>query len=192
MELWIASLVVLWVVVLVVSFLLAGALRQIGIISLRLGTDPGALITQDGIDRGAVAPDIHALDLASGVTVKLSSLPLRARVIVFLSSTCSTCRELLPHLQEVADTRPGFDFVVVCQGPTGACESMFRGVESRSLRYWVDESGFAAQSYQVSVTPFAYVIDYTGRVLIRGIVNTWPQLDGLLDQEGTLEPSTAA
>src|SRR6266487_2095326 len=41
---WLASYVVLWVVVLLLAFLLAGALRQLGLLQLRLGDDPGALI----------------------------------------------------------------------------------------------------------------------------------------------------
>ena len=45
---WLASYIVLWVVVLVLAFLLAGALRQLGLMQLRLGDDPGALITDTG------------------------------------------------------------------------------------------------------------------------------------------------
>lgn len=47
-ELWAASLVVLWIVVLILVFFVAGALRLIGLIQLRLGTEPGALITDSG------------------------------------------------------------------------------------------------------------------------------------------------
>ena len=34
---WLASFVVLWLIVLVLAFLLAGALRQLGLLQLRLG-----------------------------------------------------------------------------------------------------------------------------------------------------------
>ncbi len=37
---WLASYIVLWLVVLMLGFLLAGALRQLGLIQLRLGDDP--------------------------------------------------------------------------------------------------------------------------------------------------------
>lgn len=56
MELLVASVVILWVAVAIVGFLLAGTLRQVGLIQLRLGADPGALITQGGLDRGTLAP----------------------------------------------------------------------------------------------------------------------------------------
>ena len=51
---WLASYVVLWLVVLVLAFLLAGALRQLGLLQLRLGDDPGALITDTGLKRGTL------------------------------------------------------------------------------------------------------------------------------------------
>jgi hypothetical protein len=45
---WLASYIVLWIVVMLLAFLLAGALRQLGLLQLRLGDDPGALITDGG------------------------------------------------------------------------------------------------------------------------------------------------
>ena len=38
---WLASYIVLWLVVLVLAFLLAGSLRQLGLIQLRLGPVDG-------------------------------------------------------------------------------------------------------------------------------------------------------
>ena len=58
---WLASYIVLWLVVLVLAFLLAGALRQLGLLQLRLGDDPGALITDTGLERGTIAPDFTAV-----------------------------------------------------------------------------------------------------------------------------------
>ncbi len=34
-----------------------------------------------------------------------------------------------------------------------------------------------------------YLLDWQGRVMIRGVVNNWTQLESMLDQEGTLEPA---
>lgn len=51
-------MLLLWIVVLVMAFLLLGSLRQIGLLQLRLGDDPGALITRSGLD---VVPT-HAVD----------------------------------------------------------------------------------------------------------------------------------
>jgi len=183
---WLASYVVLWVVVLLLAFLLAGALRQLGLLQLRLGDDPGALITDTGLERGAEAPDFTALGAESGELVSLSDLPAVPRMLVFASPGCLSCRELIPGLNEVRKTRGDFDFLVVCRGDLESCQAFGRmnGLEAPMV---VDTTGQIEKDYLVTLTPFAYLIDHEGRVVIRGIANDWRQLESLLEQEGTLQ-----
>lgn len=180
-------MIVLWVVVLLMAFLLAGALRELGLVQLRLGDDPGALITDAGLERGTPAPDFHAVDAENGAKYTLSELPKRARVLVFVSPTCASCRHLIPHLNEVSHTRGNeYHFLVLCKGDRAACSAMARrnGLKTQML---VDESGHIESAYQVTMTPLTYLLDHQGRVVIRGIANDWRQLEALLDQEGTRE-----
>jgi len=183
---WLASYVVLWVVVLLLAFLLAGALRQLGLLQLRLGDDPGALITETGLERGAEAPDFTALGAESGELVSLSDLPAVPRMLVFASPGCLSCRELIPGLNEVRKTRGDFDFLVVCRGDLESCQAFGRmnGLEAPMV---VDTTGQIEKDYLVTLTPFAYLIDHEGHVVIRGIANDWRQLESLLEQEGTLQ-----
>ncbi|HEY6835674.1 MAG TPA: redoxin domain-containing protein [Gaiellaceae bacterium] len=183
---WLASYIVLWVLVLLLAFLLAGALRQLGLFQLRLGDDPGALITDGGLDRGATAPDFTALDSEAGELVSLSDLPAVPRMLVFASPGCLSCRELIPGLNEVRKTRGGYDFLVVCRGDLESCQAFGRmnGLEAPMV---VDTTGQIEKDYRVTLTPFAYLIDHEGRVVIRGIANDWRQLESLLEQEGTLQ-----
>lgn len=183
---WLASYIVLWVLVLLLAFLLAGALRQLGLFQLRLGDDPGALITDSGLDRGATAPDFTALDSEAGELVSLSDLPAVPRMLVFASPGCLSCRELIPGLNEVRKTRGGYDFLVVCRGDLESCQAFGRmnGLEAPMV---VDTTGQIEKDYRVTLTPFAYLIDHEGRVVIRGIANDWRQLESLLEQEGTLQ-----
>jgi hypothetical protein len=51
----------------------------------------------------------------------------------------------------------------------------------------VDTNGQIEKDYQVTLTPFAYLLDHEGNVVIRGIANDWRQLESLLEQEGTLQ-----
>lgn len=190
-DLWVASLILLWVVVLVLSFLLAGALRQLGMLHLRFGDDPGALITETGLDRGVVAPDFSAVEPETGHALRLSDMLGVARVLVFMSPNCVSCRQLVPHLNEVLETRrTEFDFVVLCRGDRKSCVEMARITRLRA-RMLVDESGAIERAYGVTLTPFSYLLDHQGRVLMRGIANTWRQLEALIDQEGTQEGGAA-
>lgn len=184
---WIAVIVLLWVFMLVLSFFLIGALRQIAVLQLRLGNDPGALITRGGLDRGTLAPSITALDIGSHEWVSLESLARQARALIFLSPTCSACRHLIPHINEVAKTRRGeFDFVVICRGDEGSCLAMGQ-MEGLDVRMLVDLDGTVETAFDIQMTPFTYVLDYRGRVLVRGVTNDWRHLESLLDQEGTVE-----
>jgi methylamine dehydrogenase accessory protein MauD len=184
---WLASYIVLWVVVLVLAFLLAGALRQLGLMQLRLGDDPGALITDSGLERGAQAPDFTAIESESGELVTLSEMIAKPRVLVFASPGCLSCRELIPGLNEVRKTRKGeFDFLVVCRGDVESCQGFGR-MNRLEAPMVVDTNGQIEKDYQVTLTPFAYLLDDEGNVVIRGIANDWRQLESLLEQEGTLQ-----
>jgi len=185
-----ATLILQWIAIVVLGFLLAGTLRQLGLLQLRLGADPGALITQAGIERGSLAPEISATDL-NGINVRLSDLPDRARVLLFLSTSCQSCHELVPHMNEIVATRGSeFDFLAICRGSEGACRK-FAQETALGIRTLVDPDGDIEAVYEVPVTPFVFLLDHQGTVLLRGIANNWIQMESLLDQEGVLEPAGA-
>lgn len=189
-EFVIASIVALWIFALVLAFLLAGTLRQLGLMSLRLGSDPGALITRRGLDRGSVGPNTILMDVATGQPVPLLDSAQHAHVLVFTSPGCAACADLMPHLREVAATRRGYAFTVICRGSIDTCRA-HADATSGAVRVLADEDGLAESAYDVSLTPFVYLLDYERRVLLRGVVNHWQQMEMLIDQEGVLEgPST--
>ena len=106
---------------------------------------------------------------------------------IFASPGCLSCRELIPGLNEVRKTRGSdFDFLVVCRGDVESCQSFGRmnGLEAPML---VDTNGQIEKDYLVTLTPFAYLLDHEGKVVIRGVANDWRQLESLLEQEGTLQ-----
>ena len=183
---WLASYIVLWLVVLMLGFLLAGALRQLGLLQLRLGDDPGALITDSGLERGTLAPDFAGVDSETRELVTLSELAPKARMIVFTSPGCLSCRELIPGLNEVRKTRPEYDFLVVCRGDIESCQSFGR-MNRLEAPMVVDTNGQIEKDYLVTLTPFAYLLDHERNVVIRGLANDWRQLESLLEQEGTLQ-----
>ena len=187
---WLASYIVLWLVVLMLGFLLAGALRQLGLIQLRLGDDPGALITDSGLERGSKAPDFTAVDPETEDLVTLSDLAAVPRMLVFASPGCLSCRELIPGLNEVRKTRREFDFLVICRGDVESCRGFGR-MNRLEAPMIVDTNGQIEKDYLVTLTPFAYLLDHEGNVVIRGVANDWRQLESLLEQEGTLQAGRA-
>jgi methylamine dehydrogenase accessory protein MauD len=189
---WIASLVALWVVVLFIGVLVAGALREIGLIRLRLGADPGALITAEGLPRGASAPAFDAVELTPTrghpAEYRWQEESSDRLVVAFVSPHCVSCRDLVPHLNEVARTRHDIGFVAVCRGEHEECLGFV--IQTKlELRVVLDADGEIERAYDVQSMPFAYLLDEQRRVLVRGIVNDWTHLESLLAEEGTLQPS---
>ena len=117
----------------------------------------------------------------------LSELVAKPRVLVFASPGCLSCRELIPGLNEVRKTQKGeFDFLVICRGDVESCQGFGR-INRLEATMLVDTNGQIEKDYQVTLTPFAYLLDHEGNVVIRGIANDWRQLESLLEQEGTLQ-----
>jgi methylamine dehydrogenase accessory protein MauD len=186
-ELWIALDIAQWSIIVGLSFIVMGLVRQQGLILLRLGIDPGVLITKEGLERGASAPDFEAFAVQSGKVVRLSDFRGRRVALVFLSPTCVACRELVPHLNEIARSRQGqLQLVAVMNGGGATCAEFVRRFKVR-IPLLVDSTNAIAQSYGVVATPFAFLIDEWGTILIRGVVNTWPHLEALLDEQGTFQ-----
>lgn len=183
---WTASLITLWVVVLGMGFLLVGALRQLGLLRLRMGDDPGALITDQGLARGSLAPAFDALVADTGDRTTFSSAAERVRVLVLLSTGCLACRQLAPHINEVVATHPEVELVPLVTGDLETVRQFVRaaGMKGQVL---VDVSATVPALYQTSMSPFTYVIDEKGRVLARGVANDWRGLESLIRQEGTLQ-----
>lgn len=184
---WVASSVALWIIVAVLAFIVVGLLRQLGLIQLRLGLDPGVLITQEGLERGTEAPDFDAIDVEAQQPTHLSAFRGRQVLLVFLATDCTSCRDLVPHLNNIAyEYRDGVETIAVCHGAVAACGE-FAHQTHLGARMLADPTNAIADRYGVRFTPFAYLIDAAGVILIRGVVNTWPQLDALLKEEGTIQ-----
>ena len=76
--------------------------------------------------------------------------------------------------------------LAVCYGDESVCGNFARQFHLQPTLV-ADPTNAIAAHYQVRVTPFAFLIDEYGLVLIRGIVNSWTQLDALLEEEGTFQ-----
>jgi methylamine dehydrogenase accessory protein MauD len=188
-EVWIVSYFVLWIVVALLVFVVLGLLRQLGVIQIRLGPEPGVLITEDGLKRGAEAPDFQRPDLLTGGTINFRELLSRRVLLLFLSPTCESCRTLIADLNGLMTSREDeLAVVAVCTAGETACRQFARrfGVKVPLV---ADPDNAVSADYDVQRTPFAFLISSQGRVLIRGVVNSWPQIEALLNQEGTLQGS---
>jgi methylamine dehydrogenase accessory protein MauD len=188
-EIWVVSYFVLWILAALLVFVVLGLLRQLGTIQIRLGPEPGALITEDGLKRGAEAPNFQRPDALTGRMINLKDLVGRQVLLLFLSPTCESCRTLVPDLNRLMTSRRDeLAVLAVCPAGETACGQFARRFDVR-VPFVADPDNGISTDYDVQRTPFAFLISSHGRVLIRGVVNSWPQIEALVKQEGTLQGS---
>jgi len=172
--LWFASHALLWVLVVVEAILLIALMRQVGTLLLRVGTST-AFDAGGGPAIGAEAPWVpaEAFDADSGTDG-------RAAMLVFVSVGCGMCDVLAPGLNAIASAYAASSRVYAVGRETkDALESWAR---SKRVRVPVLSQPDAFDAYEVSGTPYAYVVDAAGVVQAGGGVNTTDQLEGLLRQ----------
>jgi len=179
--------VALWAVVIIQTFVLTEVLRQIGLLRLRVGDAPGALLAEgEGLERGTPAPVFSARELLSGATMTQAVYRGHMTLLVFLTTRCQACRTLIPELERIARRYTGkTQIIAVCSGPGDECPAFVREFDL-SIPVLFDKGQQMNEAYRIRRTPSATLIDENGLVRIHGIPNDWRQLEGLLHEEGTV------
>jgi methylamine dehydrogenase accessory protein MauD len=194
---WIAALVLLWVVVLVLGFLLLGALRALGLLRWRLeqleATTPSRL-GRGGLKVGRKAPDF-SLPGVAGQEVSLHGLAGRKVLLVFMQPGCGPCHAVTPELNRLQDA--GEVQVVVVQN--GDLKTVRKWADEHRPRFpvAVQDRLSLSKRYEVFATPFAFLIDERGIIASRGIAGTKQYLGYILTRassksEDALEEETTS
>ncbi|MEO5952272.1 MAG: TlpA disulfide reductase family protein [Chloroflexia bacterium] len=169
---WLISYIVLWLVVLALIGLVLLLYRQLGI--MYLGTAEG--VSRDGLARGTSAPDFTLTDQYSN-TQRLSAYRGRPTAIIFGSPSCGPCRMLAPQVDEWTKKHP--DMAVLWLNSATPEESLRFVGEVGAI---IPVAPYAPDTklldkYKVRVTPFVFMIDESGVVRAKGLVNNKAGLD---------------
>jgi methylamine dehydrogenase accessory protein MauD len=176
---WLASYWVLWMLVLVLTFVIAALARQIGVLHMRLGP-MGARTANPGPEIGAQAPELFAVDL-NGQDVQLGGLRNRLTLLIFISPNCPSCSELAPSIRVMARS----------ERSTLVVQLVSLSDDRPSLREFVAKhklesipcvpSKIVSERYGVLAAPYGLVISKHGIVLSKGIANHIEHLESLLN-----------
>lgn len=170
------SNVLLWIAVLVLLVAVIALSRQIGILYERVAP-MGALVMDTGPKPGDMAPTFE-LDALGGGRVRLGGVQARSMLIFFLSPTCPVCKKLLPILKSIqAAEAKWLDIVLASDGDAPAHEAFRQRAQLTGFPYVL--SAALGMQYRVSKLPHAVLVDETGRVRAKGLVNSREQLDSL-------------
>ena len=170
------AVVILSIVVVALVFAVFALARQVGILYERIAP-MGALVLDAGPAVGAPAP-VFALEGLDGKTVDLGRAGPVSTLLFFLSPTCPVCKKLLPILRSTARSEQGWLRVVLASdGERVAQEKFYRQSKLEDFPYVLStELGMA---FKVSRLPYAVLIDESGAVRAKGLINSREQLESL-------------
>ncbi len=166
----------LWIAVLVLLVAVIALSRQIGILYERVAP-MGALVMDTGPKPGDLAPTFE-LEALGGGRVRLGGVQARSTLIFFLSPTCPVCKKLLPILKSIQGAEAKWlDIVLASDGEAPAHESFRQRAQLTQFPYVL--SAALGMQYRVSKLPHAVLVNESGRVIAKGLVNSREQLDSL-------------
>jgi methylamine dehydrogenase accessory protein MauD len=174
----VVALALLWVLVVVLAITVFALARQVGILYERIAP-MGALITDSGPNVGETTPrfDLAALD---GRTVSIGANGARSQLVFFVSPTCPVCKKLLPILASVRAAESSWLDVVLASDGEAAEHKAF--VKQRRLEHFPyvlsKDLGLA---FRVSRLPYAALLDGSGVVKAKGLINNREQLESLFN-----------
>jgi methylamine dehydrogenase accessory protein MauD len=181
---WLISNVVLWVALLVLGFLLLGALRALGLLRWRLeqleATTPSRL-GRGGLKPGKRAPDFTLPSVAGG-DVSLHEFAGRRVFLVFTQSGCKPCHHVVPELNKLQ--RGGDVQVLVVNNGELEATRQWAGEAGVCFPVLVQEQFSVSKRYEMYATPFAFLIDERGVIASKGIINNGQHIGLVLSGAG--------
>jgi methylamine dehydrogenase accessory protein MauD len=175
-----ASIVVLWIVVIVLGIAVVALARQVGVLHERVAP-AGALLMADGARIGEAAPELLLKDIR-GKDVRIGGRrnDRRHTLLFFLAPSCPVCKTLLPTLRSARKSEATWlDIVLASDGETQEQLKFVEGESLDTFRYVISRE--LGVSYRVGKLPYAYLIDDQGVLRTGGLVNSREHLESLFN-----------
>lgn len=185
------STVLLWIVTLALGAICLALVRQVGVLYERI-LPAGALMIDKGPAVGTIAPTFELLDIR-GTPVKVGGIDEsgKATLLFFLSPTCPVCKKLLPLLPSLqASESTPVNIVLASDGELA--EHQRFADKQRLERFPYVLSQELGLAYQIGKLPYAVLLDETGKVRAKGLVNTREHLESLFEAKERGVPSLQA
>lgn len=175
-EALIAAVVVLWLVVIALVIAVFALTRQIGVLYERVAP-MGALILDDGPAVGAQAPHFNLPTLA-GARIDIARPSARGELLFFLSPTCPVCKKLIPVLRSIRKAESGWlDVVLASDGDETRQRAFYEKAALQDFPYVLSHD--LGMTFKVGKLPYAVLLDESGKVRAKGLINSREQLDSL-------------
>jgi methylamine dehydrogenase accessory protein MauD len=172
---WLASYVVLWILVVALSLLVLALARQIGVLHLRLGPRGALEIDDEGPPVGEAPEPVESRAL-DGREIAIGG-PGDPQLLLFVSPGCPVCHQVLPSLAPAARAARMSALAIVDVEETAARDAYGHSDPGVPMI----PAPHVAEAYAIPGTPYAVVLDAIGVVRAKGTVNNLEQIEGLVD-----------
>ena len=176
----IVSQLMLWIVVVALALVVLALARQVGVLHERI-TPVGALMMGKGLTVGAPAPEITVTDRSGGaLCIGGARASGRSLLLVFVSPTCPVCKSLVPMLKASRRAEASWlEIVLASDGDPTEQEHYIAREGLGEFRYVLSTA--LGLALQVGRLPFAALIDGSGTLRARGLINSREHLESLFE-----------
>ena len=181
----IASNIVLWVLVIVLSVVVLALARQVGILHERVAP-AGALQPTEGPKVGELTEPLQVEDLAGNqLTIGGADADGLATFVLFISPTCPVCKSLVPTAKSLARTESARMRLWFASDGDKHEQHVAYANDLRLDGFPYVLSQKLGMTYHVSKLPFALLIGADGSLQSKGLVNTREHLESLVEAMDT-------
>jgi len=176
----IISNLVLWIAVIALAAVVFALLRQVGILHERVAP-AGALMRSAGPQVGDAAPVFDLTDWSGrALHIGDADAASKSTLLLFVSPTCPVCKTMLTIAKSLARAERGWlRLILASDGTPAEHEAFVREHGLEQFGYVLStELGLA---YQVAKLPHAVLLDATGVIRAKGLVNTREHLESLIE-----------
>lgn len=171
------SLWLLWGVVIILALTVLALARQVGVLHERVAP-AGALLSGSGPGVGERSPRLEVHTLAgNAIAIGGNANASRALLLLFVSYSCPICKKLIPVAQDFSKSER-LEVLYVGDGDIA---------EQRKLleQFRIDDRRFVngpeiGLAYRVDKLPYAVLLDETGLICAKGLVNSREHLESLI------------
>jgi hypothetical protein len=198
---WLVSYIVLWVIVVVLCFFLAGVLHQLGFVYRQLEQrssrpreeeDSIPTLEQDGPAIGSPLPNLE-IDTFNGFGRLTTAIMRRSgsTLLVFMSPMCEPCQHAVEPLNRlVADADRNVHPLVFIRADEQACRA-FLSVFPLNMPVVCDRDSNITMGLGIHRTPFGLLYDEQGTLVRKGGLEGQEDLLALLG-DGSASPEAQA
>jgi methylamine dehydrogenase accessory protein MauD len=186
-QLLIASSMCLWLLALCLAGVVYFLARQLSLLFMRVGP-VGARMFSAGPAIGDLAPELLLTDTRRR-SFRLGGTRNHRLLMMFVSPRCPACDAIATSFSTLAKSEPELDLVLIGYDSEERIEGFLRRHNLANVTYLVDDQ--AAIKYGITVVPYAVLVDPSGTVVAKGLVNNVAHLESILNVEITEHAASA-